>query len=88
MISTPFHNFNYRTKVRVGEHEINSEELIPSEDCEEHYKYTFCNKIYQDYDIETQDQVIIHPGYSPHKLFINDIALIKLKTKVKRNGKK
>ena len=62
---------------------------MPSEDCEEHYKYTFCNKIYQDFDIETQDQVIIHPGYSsiPNKLIFNDIALIKLKTKVKRNGK-
>ena len=34
------------------------------------------------------EDVIIHPGYSPQHLFINDIALIRLKTKVKRNGKK
>ena len=59
--------------------------MIASEDCEEHYMYTFCNKVYQDMDIE---DVIIHPGYSPQHLFINDIALIRLKTKVKRNGKK
>ena len=80
-----YNDIYFRTKIRVGEHEIKGEELIASEDCEEHYMYTFCNKVYQDMDIE---DVIIHPGYSPQHLFINDIALIRLKTKVKRNGNK
>ena len=71
-----------RTKVRLGEHEIKNE-LIPTKDCSDHFPYE-CNRIYEDFEIEN---VTIHPGYGGRRNFNqHDIALIRLKTKVKRNG--
>ena len=68
--------------VRLGEHEIKNE-FIPEKDCNDNYFYETCNKVYQDLDVE---DVIINPKYNPYPVEINDIALIRLKTKVERHG--
>ena len=79
-----FYVFIIRTKVRLGEHEINNE-LIDSEDCIKVYKGYTCNLGNQDIEIE---DVIIHPKYrGKRNLNQHDIALIRLKKKVERNGK-
>ena len=75
-------NFFPRITVRLGEHEIKNE-FSPEKDCNDNYFYETCNKIYQDLDVE---DVIINPKYRPRPVEINDIALIRLKTKVKRHG--
>ena len=72
-----------RTKVRLGEHEIKEDELIPKNDCVTTY-LTECNRVHQDIEIEN---VIIHPEYRGRRnLNKHDIAIIRLKKKVKRNG--
>ena len=75
-------NFFTRMTVRLGEHEIKNE-FIPEKDCNDNYFYETCNKVYQDLDVE---DVIINPKYNPYPVEINDIALIRLKTKVERHG--
>ena len=71
-----------RTKVRLGEHEIKNE-LIGSKDCD--VVFGTCNEGNQDIEIE---DVIIHPKYiGKRNLNQHDIALIRLKRKVERNGK-
>ena len=77
------HSFSLRTKIRIGEHEIKNE-MYATKDCTGYYGDT-CNEGHQDFDIEN---VLIHPGYKGKRNFFkNDIALIRLKTKVKMNGK-
>ena len=78
--------FFIRTKVRLGEHEIMNE-LISSVDCNDPCPWCelTCNAGNQDIEIE---EVIIHPKYGGRRnLNQNDIALIRLKKKVQRNGK-
>ena len=75
-------HFFPRITVRLGEHEIKNE-FSPEKDCNDNYFYETCNKIYQDLEVE---DVIINPKYRPRPVEINDIALIRLKTKVKRHG--
>ena len=66
----------YRTKIRLGEHEISN----PGTDCDIRGN---CNAGSQDFDIE---KVIIHPEYNSPNTFQNDIAIVKLDRKVSLNG--
>ena len=68
-----------RTKIRLGEHDITTDRDCP-------ILSTFgCNDAgVQDFDIE---KVVIHKEYNSPNVFQNDIAIVKLKTKVVRNGK-
>jgi hypothetical protein len=60
--------------------------MYATEDCDGLGYYETCNDGYQDFDIEN---VTIHPGYrGKRNFFQHDIALIRLKEKVNRNGKK
>ena len=68
--------------IRLGEHEIKND-ISPEHDCKDHVFYESCNKIYQDLEVE---DVIIHPEYRPRPVQINDIALIRLKTKATIHG--
>ena len=78
-------NLNTKTfsiTIRLGEHEIKND-VSPEPDCRDHYFYETCNKVYQDLEVE---DVIIHPKYRPRPVQINDIALIRLKTKATIHG--
>ena len=66
----------YRTKIRLGEHEISNRGI----DCD---IKNVCNEGSQDFDIE---KIIIHPEYNSPNTFQNDIAIVKLDRKVSQNG--
>ena len=74
---------SFRTKVRIGEHEIKNE-MYETEDCNGSGYHEECTEGHQDFDIEN---VTIHPGYRGQRNFFkHDIALIRLKEKVTRSG--
>ena len=58
--------------------------MYATKDCDGQGVYEECNEGHQDFDIEN---VTIHPGYrGKQNFFKHDIALIRLKQKVERNG--
>ena len=73
-----------RFKVRIGEYEIKNE-ITETKDCDDSGWFEKCNRGHQDFDIAN---ITVHPGYKGKRnLFQHDIALIRLKAKVKKNGR-
>ena len=72
-------NIFLRVKVRLGEHTISHS----GPDCPSNFVKHGCNVGVQDIEVE---KIIPHPSYSS-STFKNDIAIIRLKSKVLKNGK-